>query len=252
MATHSLALLLLLSLLPASLSTPTTYILTDISDISLYSSAAVFARDACPESFTFNTRATYDPALKKITLPTSSLQLNPSTPCTSTLSHLIFKPIGRSTTYPPQWLFEDSTLRQRPINFTCADTRLTIRFAYFNDVSTDATNGILDPNVVYFDFAVYPYTTPFSFCSYAGRRDDAIRPIDAAPFPTTETWAQFLNHGAVAMSNHTDVPDNAPVIPMGSAEPSLDSIAEPSLDPALASPEPPSSASDAAVRIWSS
>lgn len=251
MVIRFLPLLLLLALLPATLSTSTPFHLTDISDISLYSAAAVYKPDACPDSLIFTTRATYDPSLKKLTLPASSLHLNPSTPCTSSLTHLIFKPIGRSTRYPPQWLFEDPTLKQRPINFTCGSTRLTIRFGYFNDVSTDTTNGFLESDVVYFDFAVYPYTSPFSFCSYAGRRDDATRPLDFAPFPTRETWAQFLDHGAIAMPNKTATDDDTLVMPMGSAEPSVDRIAEPSVEPVLASPEPPTSAADAAVRILS-
>lgn len=88
-------------------------------------------------------------------------------------------------------VFEDSRFHGHPVNFTCGDTSFSVRFGYFNDVSTKESNGFLRPEVVYLDFAVIPNTKPFGFCSYAGRRNDGKRPLDFAPFPTERTWAKF-------------------------------------------------------------
>lgn len=182
-----LYLLLFLLVSPLVHCIPTSYNLEDLSSISLYSSAARYNPSPCPTHITFSERAIYNPQLHKLVLPSSSFHAE-GISCKSDIPHLIFKPIGSTTHYPPQWLFEDSTYMQRAINFTCGQHQFSIRFGYFNDVDTAATRGILNPNVMYFDFAVFPYTTPFSYCSYAGRRKDGNRPIDFAPFPTSETW----------------------------------------------------------------
>lgn len=78
------------------------------------------------------------------------------------------------------------------MNFTCGRHSFSIRYGYFNDVSTKYTNGLLDRSVVYFDFAVIPNTNPFAFCSYSGRRTDGQQPLSVAPFPTRETWEVYV------------------------------------------------------------
>lgn len=85
-------------------------------------------------------------------------------------------------------VFEDSRITGRPVNFTCGRNKFSIRFGYFNDVSTKHSDGFLDPNVVYFDFAVIPYRKPFAFCSYTTRRTDGRKPLKYAPFPSQDVW----------------------------------------------------------------
>lgn len=104
---------------------------------------------------------------------------------------LVFVPIGSTQHNPPQWHFEDSRYTGRPVNFTCGEYEFSIRFAYFNDVSTESTNGFLEAQVVYFDFAVIPNSVPFGFCSYSARRIDHDRPLNHAPFPTEATWKKY-------------------------------------------------------------
>lgn len=186
-----LLLLALLSTIEATTKNGQNYLPEDVTHISFYGNGAVYNPKKCPKEIMFMGRASALPGLQpgRLGFLPSDMLANGAV-CTADVPMLDMFPIGDTsehTSLPPQWIFEDSSLRDVAVNFSCGDTSFSIMYGYFNDVKTN--NGFLDHRIVYFDFAVYPYTQPFSFCSYANRmKEDGWRPLDRAPFPIEADW----------------------------------------------------------------
>lgn len=211
---------------------PVTFHAEDITRITLYGTDAVFLPKACPQNVTFLKRARKLNQLadNRIGFRATDL-LADGQPCEGDSPTTVFDifPIGSPEHYPPQWVFEDSSFLGFPVNLTCGETSLAIRYGYFNDVRTES--GFLDPRVVYFDFAVIPNPHPFAFCSYAARREDGSNPIDYAPFPRPELWERVKEEADRRSVELTDAPTTPAV-------PSFEPTAEEDMD---ASPGPLSS-----------
>lgn len=229
----SLPVLFFLLVLPLTLSQPSPYNPHDLSAISLYGPDAVYAPEMCPPSFTFSDRARFLPELasNKIGIFPSDIRVN-DRKCKADATMLVFVPIGNTKHYPPQWHFEDSRYTGRPVNFTCGEYEFAIRFGYFNDVSTEATEGFLDAQVVYLDFAVIPNSKPFGFCSYSAQRIDHDRPLDHAPFPTKKTWNKLK---AIGSGLHKK---NVPEVPMTNNVPTPVEEPTPTTEAVMDKPSP--------------
>lgn len=165
----------------------------DLTALTLYGDGAMYAPSLCPSNITFTARARILPGFSELRLGIFATDIEANGyKCKSIQSNFSFDffPIGQQPVhYPAQWLFERSTgRRSTPIDLICGTTSFSIRYGYFNDVKVDTTTEQLDASVVYFDFAVVPTSTPFSFCSYATRRSDGNKPIDYVPFPSHDTW----------------------------------------------------------------
>lgn len=173
----------------AKLKVPTEFTPEDVTSITLYGDGAVWRPALCPKSITFTGRARSLPSLdgSRIGFLPGDIRVNGRV-CKTREANVVFDmfPIGRPGHFPPQWIFERSSLSGDAVNLTCGDTSFAIRYGYLNDVK--APKGFLDSRVVYFDFAVIPYTEPFAFCSYASRRENGLKPIHFAPFPSIPTW----------------------------------------------------------------
>lgn len=187
---------------------PITFVTEDLSHITLYGSDAVYKPSLCPGNITFAGRARNLPSLpsSRMGFPASNMYAD-GHKCQSVEDAIIFDmfPIGSPAFYPPQWIFERSSLNGEPVELSCGPRKFAIRYGYFNDVRTEG--GFLKSDVVYFDFAVIPNSEPFAFCSYATRRGDGKRPIFFAPFPSEGTWEHIK---AINEKRSVDSPDASP------------------------------------------
>lgn len=175
---------------------PTVFLPEDLTHITLYGADARYQPSLCPMNITFTSRARLLTgfAEDRLGIYATDIEANGQR-CRAVEPNLAFDmfPIGQPAHYPPQWIFERATgVRSTPVDLTCGETKFSIRYGYFNDVKVDPSSRQLDPDVVYFDFAVVPSSTPFSFCSYATRRSDGKRPIDYIPFPLHRDWDAIL------------------------------------------------------------
>lgn len=182
----------------------------DITAITLYGAGTKYRPDLCPSEISFMARASALPGLSpgRLGLLPSDVMMDGSA-CTADVSAIDMFPIGldsisKTTTMPPQWVLEDASMQERPINFTCGSKSYAVMYAYLNDVK--AHDGKLDPNIVYLDFAVYPYVKPFSYCAYANRKEgDNIMPLYKFPFPAVGVWNRTR---AIIQKNSVQVPES--------------------------------------------
>lgn len=177
-------------------SGPVVFLPEDLTHLTLYGAGAKYQPSLCPTNITFTSRARLLSgfAENRLGIYPTDIEAN-GQKCHADDPDLAFDmfPIGEPQHYPPQWIFERATgVSSIPVDLNCGSTKFSIRYGYFNDVKVDTSSRQLDPSVVYFDFAVVPSSTPFSFCSYATRRTDGNRPIDYIPFPTHEAWDTIL------------------------------------------------------------
>lgn len=168
----------------------------DLTHLTLYGAGAIYQPSLCPNNITFTSRARLLSGFSedRLGIYATDIQAN-GHKCRAEEAKFAFVmfPIGKPAHYPPQWIFERATgERSTAVELTCGGFKFSIRYGYFNDVKVDSTSRMLDPSVVYFDFAVVPSTTPFAFCSYATRRTDGNRPIDYVPFPAHGAWNAIL------------------------------------------------------------
>lgn len=175
---------------------PVVFLPEDLTHLTLYGAGAKYQPSLCPTNITFTSRARLLSGFTedRLGIYATDIEAN-GQKCRADESDLAFDmfPIGQPQHYPPQWIFERATgVSSTPVDLNCGSTKFSIRYGYFNDVKVDTLSHQLDPSVVYFDFAVVPTSTPFSFCSYATRRTDGKRPIDYIPFPTHAAWDTIL------------------------------------------------------------